>query len=340
MSDHDEEIADYIVKDSSIWNDPFSFQKQNSSDARVKIGLVRAAQFNDVSGELTYIVEVQDQGDKLFIPCRQLKKFGGVFNYEDYTHQTYKYDAKKDSIPAFETKAGDMVLVCYLNGDPREGMILGGLVHAARTVDLDPDDGPAFISQFNGIVNNINSDGELTVTFRGIPTNIGLFDRTPTTKLPEPTFDDKVGTSFWKFDKTGSYTVSDNAQSDPQTIKIDKTAGTTTVTSGKIVLKMTKGSQDTQLKTKTLVINADTSMNTNTKDWATVASATAKIKSPKIAFGTDGTELLDQITKLIDAIGKLTAISPVGPCAALIAAPQWSGVDAVKSAITGIKGTL
>lgn len=337
---HDDDIEDNIVKDSSIWRDPFSFQKHNESDARVKIGLVRAAQFNKIRGEITYIVEVQDQGDKLFIPCRQLRRFGGVFNYEDYTLQTYKFDPKKDSIPAFDTKAGDMVLVCYLNGDSREGMILGGLVHTARESTLQPADGPQYLSQFNGIVTNINKDGELTVTFRGIPTNIDKLSLTPTAELPDPTFNDSVGTSYYKFDKTGSWTVSDNATSNPQNIKIDKTAGTTTITSGKIILKMTKGSEDTQLKTKTLVINADTSMNTNTKDWATIASATAKIKSPKIAFGTDGTELLDQITKLIDAIGKLTAISPVGPCAALKSAPQWTGVDAVKSAITGIKGTL
>lgn len=336
----DDDFSDNIVQDSSIWRDPFSFAKHNESDARVKVGLVRAAQFDDIRGDITYIVEVQDQGDKLFIPCRQMRRFGGVFNYEDYTLQTYKYDTKKDAIPAFDTKAGDMVLCCYMNGDSREGMILGGLVHTARTSTLTPEDGPQYLSQFNGIVTNINKDGEYTVTFRGIPTNIAKLNASPSAELPDPTFNDSVGTSFYKFDKTGSWTVSDNATSDPQSIKIDKTAGITTVTSGKITLKMTKASEDTQLKTKTLVVNADTSMTTNTKDWATFASSTAKIKSPKIAFGTDGTELLDQITKLIDAIGKLTAISPVGPCAALIAAPQWSGVDAVKSAITGIKGTL
>jgi len=335
-----DDMDDNIVKDSSIWRDTFSFQKHAEVDTRIKIGLVRAAKFNDIRGEITYIVEVQDQGDKLFIPCRQLRRFGGVFNYEDYTLQTYSYQASKDAVPAFNTKAGDFVLVCYLNGDAREGLILGGLVHPARESTLMPDDGPQYLSEFNGIVNSINSDGELTVTFRGQPTNLSVLDAAPTDKLPAPTFDDSVGTSFYKFDKTGSYTVSDNAESDPQSIKIDKTAGTTTITSGQITLTMTKGSQDTTLKTKTMVINADTSMTTNTTDWSTIASSTAKIKSPKIAFGTDGTELLDQITKLIDAIGKLTAISPVGPCSALISAPQWSGVDAVKSAITGIKGSL
>src|ERR1700689_2756517 len=100
---HDDSVSDDIVKDSSIWRDSFSFQKHNSTDARLKIGLVRAAQFNKIRGEITYIVEVQDEGDKLFIPCRQLRKFGGIFNYEDFTLQTYKYSLEKDSVPAFET---------------------------------------------------------------------------------------------------------------------------------------------------------------------------------------------------------------------------------------------
>jgi len=337
---HDSNVGDYTVKDSSIWRDPFSFQKQSSTDARIKVGMVRTAQFNPIRGEIMYVVEVQDQGDKLFIPCYQLRKFGGIFNYEDYTLQTYKYNISYDAIPAFENKAGDMVLVGYLNGDPREGMILGGLVHPARVSTLQPEDGPQYLSQFNGIVTNINKDGELTVTFRGMPTNIDVLSNSPTGILPAPTFDDTVGSSFYKFDKTGSWTISDNATSDPQSIVIDKAGGTTTVTSGSIVLTMTKSSQNTTLTTKELDINASDAMNTTTKDWSTVASSTAKIKSPKIAFGTDGTELLDQITKLIDAIGALTAISPVGPCATLEAAPQWPAVNQIKVAITSIMGQL
>lgn len=70
------------------------------------------------------------------------------------------------------------------------------------------------------------------------------------------------------------------------------------------------------------------------------ATTSAKIKSPKVAIGTDGIELLDQLSQLIDAIGKLIAISPVGPCNALVTSPQWSGVAAVQSKIKEITGNF
>ena len=68
---------------------------------------------------------------------------------------------------------------------------------------------------------------------------------------------------------------------------------------------------------------------------------TAKwLKSPKIAIGTDGTELLDQLVQLIDAIGTQTIITPVGPASPVSASPQWAQVTAIQQKINGIKGSL
>lgn len=334
-------MADPIVKDSSVWRDQHSFARQSGHDARLKIGIVRTAQFNKDRGEMTYIVEVQDEGDKLFIQCKQMRRHGGVYNFEDYTLQTYKFDQKYDNIPAFDTKAGDAVLVAFLNGDSREGIIIGGLVHSARMSTLKPEDGPQYLSQFNGIETSINKDGEYTVTFKAQPKNIAKLKDSPNgKKIAAPEWDTDVGTSYFKFDKEGSYTVSDHAKSDPQSIKIDKKNGKIIVTSGKIVLTMEKKKELTTLVCKELSIDAKDKMTTKTKDWLTDASATATIKSPKVAFGTDSIELLDQITKLVEALGKLTPISPVGPCAPMQSSPQWSGVEEVKSKINTIKGTV
>jgi hypothetical protein len=334
-------MSDPIVKDSSIWQDPFSFQKMNSTDSKLKIGIVRTSQFNKDRGDITYIVEVQDAGDKLFIQCRHLRKHGGVYNFEDFTLQDYKFDQKYDPIPAFDTKAGDAVLVAYLNGDSREGVILGGLTHSARASTLKPEDGPQYLSQFNGIETSINKDGEYTVTFKAQPKNISKLKDSPNgKKIVAPEWDKEVGTSYFKFDKEGSYTVADNATSDPQSLKIDKKNGKIIITSGKIVLTMEKKKELTTLVCKELNIAAKDKMSTKTKEWLTDASATATIKSPKIAFGTDNIELLDQIIKAIEAIGKVTPISPVGPCAPMQSAPQWPQVDAIKSKINTIKGTV
>lgn len=63
------------------------------------------------------------------------------------------------------------------------------------------------------------------------------------------------------------------------------------------------------------------------------------LASGKVALG-NGDELLALISDLITAVGSLTALSPVGPCAPLTAAPQWSAVSTIKGKIDVIKGTL
>jgi hypothetical protein len=70
------------------------------------------------------------------------------------------------------------------------------------------------------------------------------------------------------------------------------------------------------------------------------ASATAIVNSPKVAIGNGTIELLDQLTQLIDALGKVTPISPVGPCTSLNEVEDWHVVEQIKANINKIKGTL
>ena len=286
-------------------------------------------------------VEVQSEGDKLVVACRQLNILGGAYNFEEAVLQTYNFDRATDEVGNFEAKAGDAVVVGFLNGDPREGLILGGLSHTSRQNRFELDDGPQYVMSVNGLEREINKDGEYTVTFKGQPTNASVLSDKPTTEpIPEPEYDEEVGSTFFKFDVEGGWTVSDNATSDPQSVHVNKSAGTITITSGAIILTMTKGEEATSLTTKTLTVDAADAITNNTKDWRTEASATAVLKSPKVAIGTDGTELLDQIVKLIDALGAQTIITPVGPATPIQGSPQWSQVAQIKSAINGIKGKL
>src|SRR5690606_2811389 len=101
-------------------------------------------------------------------------------------------------------KAGDAVLVAFLNGEAREAVILGGLIHPARKSTLDITKGPQYISEFNGVETSINNDGEYKLTFKAVPTNAKKLDDKPSSKIPAPTYDTKVGGSFFWFDKTGS----------------------------------------------------------------------------------------------------------------------------------------
>jgi phage gp45-like len=329
-----------IVKDSSVWINPDNYADANKLDGLIRVGTIKKAVNDGKTGEIRYLVEINTHGDKVELNCRMMRRFGGVYNYEDYIFQGYKIDDKPDPVNFSEAKAGDLVLVCFLNGQGREGAILGGVSHAARKTEIKATDGPQYKTEFNGIETFINKDGEMTVTFKGIPTNIALLAATPSARIPSPKYDTAVGTSFYKFDKTGSWTVSDNAKSDKQFIKIDKKEGVIEVVSGKISLKMTKKTEEVSLKCKLLDVIADDKITAKTKELAIDASDKASIKSPKVAIGKEGVELLDQLAKLVDALAKVIPISPVGPCSSLMASPQWSGVEQVKAKIKEITGTF
>jgi hypothetical protein len=329
-----------IVRDSSIWTHPSAMTVHNRMDGLIRVGIVKGV-FNDAdTGELRYLVGVNNNGREINTNCRMLRRFGGVYNYEDYIGHGYNTNDSPDMVSSYNAKAGDAVLVGQFNGQGREGVILGGLTHAARTTTIQAVDGPQYDAEFNGIHTNINTDGEWTLTFKGQPTNLDQLNDVPAGQIPPPIYDTTVGGSFMKFDVTGGWTVSDVANNGPQSMVIDKAAGTITVTSGQISLVLDKGAQSVDLTCKDTTIDSSNSYTLTTQDYSVTASSTAKIDSPKVAIGHDGTELLDQLSKLIDALGQVTAISPVGPCTPLMATPQWSQVEQIKSKIDEIKGTL
>jgi len=133
-----------IVRDSSIWSHAETMAAYNRTDAMIRVGIVKAA-FNDTAtGELRYLVSVNSNGREIAVNCIMLRRFGGVYNYEDYISHGYNYQDKPDSIAGYNAKAGDAVLVGQLNGQGRDGIILGGLNHAARTTTIQATGGPQY----------------------------------------------------------------------------------------------------------------------------------------------------------------------------------------------------
>lgn len=329
-----------IVKDSTIWRNSSNFEAVNFKDPNIRLGIVKRAYRDELTSDLRYLVEVRDRNDGIELNCRLMRKFGGVYNYEDTVFHGYKFDDKPDPVSSFEAKAGDVVLVAHLNGEAREGIIIGCVMHPARTSDIDITKGPQYKAEFNGIETKINEFGEYTVTFKAVPTNAPKLNDKPSAKIPPPQYDTKVGTSFFKFDKTGSYEVSDNDQNGIQNIRIDKPKGLIEINSGKIKLTLTKKDEKVDLKCKLLNIVADDKITGKTKEYTLEASTFIKMKSPKVAIGKQGIELLDQLFQLVEALGKVTPISPVGPCTALKATPQWPGVVGIQSKIKEITGSL
>ena len=328
------------VKDSALWRTPSAAAALFNKDPYLRIAIIKKVYREKISTELKYLVEIQDRNDSIEVNARMLRRFGGAFNYEDIVYHGYKFDDKPDPVRAFDAKAGDAVLVAFLNGEAREAVILGGLIHPARKSTVDITKGPQYVSEFNGVETTINENGEYKIIFKAVPTNIKKLDDKPSKTLPKPTYDTKVGGSFFQFDKTGSIEFNDKDQGGIQNVRIDKPGGTITVNSGKIKLVMTKKSEKVELKCKLLDIVSDDKIDGKTKEFKLEASTSVKVNSPKVAIGKEGIELLDQISQMIDALAKVIPISPVGPCSAIGASPQWAGVVSVQSKIKEITGSL
>jgi hypothetical protein len=255
------------VKDSSIWLKPSSLEVINTLDNRLYIGIVREV-FNDVNtNELRYLVEIRHRNDVVFSNCRMLRRWGGAFNYEDSVMRGYTHNNTSNEENGPEAIPGDAVLVGQFAGQGREGIILGGLTHVARKNFLDVKKGPQYRSEFNGIETSINEDGEWTLTFRGQPTNLSKLNATPSEPIPTPEYNTDVGTSYMKWDKTGSFTLSDEATDGDkrQRLFIDKKNGTIDVDSGKVNLHITKKDQSVKWTTELYVV-----------------------KSPKVRLGEEG----------------------------------------------------
>lgn len=291
-----------IVKDSSIWQNASDYSAFSKKDNSLRIGIVKKVYRDAETGDLRFLTEMRDMNDAIELNCRMLRKFGGVFNYEDTVLHGYKFDDKPDPTTDFAAKAGDVVLVGLLNGQAREGIILGALTHPARTSTVDITKGPQYVSEFNGIETVINQDGEYVLTFKAIPTNIAILDNKPYQELPAATYDTKIGSSFLKFDKTGSFEVNDKSQTGLQNFRIDKAAGTVVINSGSVSLKFTKKSQQIDFKAKVTNFVSDTSMSTKTQTFSVDATSSVQIKSPRIAIGASGIELLQQIADSLDKL--------------------------------------
>lgn len=340
-----------IVKDSSIWNNPENLKEVTERDARLRIGIIKRVYADTATNEVRYLTEMLDRNDQVLLNCRLMRSMGGIFNYEDTVHRGYKFDERRDRVSDYSCKAGDTVIVAFLNGDPREGVILGGIFHPGRKTELKIEDGPQYQSEFNGIKKNINKDGEYTITFKGQPTNLSILNDLPNNTAPVPKYDLEVGTTFLKFDKTGSFEVNDNATKLLQNFRIDKPKGTITLNSGKVMVKMTKEGEKIDVKSKEHSTISDNTITKKTKRFKMNALEDQKFISPKTAIGNDGIELLElvsQLAKVVQDIATENSIeihpTGVGPSEKPVNSGQYvsaaSKAGVIKGKVDTIKGSL
>jgi phage gp45-like len=325
-----------IIKDSSIWKTPIS-NLSNKEQNRIDIGMVIEERYSKELDSVLYLVETYQGHKRAVMSCTQMVKSGDIYNYEEIKLRNQPKKNTQGTNLAFKTRLGEMVLVACVGGVDNSGVIIGSIRHPGRTIKLTTKD-MAYASEYNGLETTIDKDGAYKIKFQGTPTN--LKDAREGSKIDLPKYDDKTSGSYLSFDSTGSFILTDAAKEKPQTIKIDKQNGFITIVSGDISMTMDKKSKKISIKCEEKTVEANKKMSIKTPEFSVDSSKSVKIKGQKIAIGYGGNELLEILSNLIDEIGQLVIISPVGTCTPIQGTATWPKILLLKNKISTIKGSL
>lgn len=327
----------YNVRDSSMNIDSSSSMDSVSSPATIRQGIVRE-KFIGKDKKTHYVVEVNVAGTIVPVNCSVMVRFGGPYNFEEVSYRPYRISGINppiDPLPykAYDVRAGDVVVVGFFDNSTRAGVIFGCLQHPAHNQDIDSKK-TGYINTYNSIETKITDDGEYRVTFKGKLLN-PLDIHIPGTPILPPQYDPIQGGTYFSLSSDGSFTIDDNVM---QSLKIDKTGKSTTITSGKTVLELTPTGY--KVTTPQLSFDSKASAELKAASISMEAKTTVKVKGLKVAIGSSSFELIDGLIKLIDALGTIIVTSPVGPCNPLQGSPTWAQVLAIKTQLTAIKGSL
>ena len=335
---------DYIVRDSSVLPNLRSHEAILEKDTSLRIGIVREE--IETNTGLIYNVEVMVDGKMVQVGCTTTSRWGDAHNFEEFNRRPWLTTASGLLSPSagakYSVRSGDVVLIAYLNGKSREGVILGGLNHSSRKTHLKKGV-IGYLSEFNGLETSIVADGSYKVTFKGYTdANDAALKIPPTgTDVPAPIYNPLTGGSYFGFTNTGSYVASDGSQ----LIKInkDQVSGSIIIKSGSSYIEL-GGNQaigNFSVKSGKTTINSDTDISIKSTTSMALQSLQVSLKGTQIAIGNDQFELFDGLIKLIDAIGTLIIMSPVGTCAPVSSAPTWAtNVVPLKLKLSAIKGAV
>lgn len=279
-------LKEYIIDDSSRHPNRASLIGKEYS---IRVGMVRDRIYVQKGRETKYIVEVWKENKLYPMTCTRTSRFGGLYNFEEYNYRGFKAGEDNASLGNFQFIPGDQVIVAAMNGESREGIILGCIKHRGRDEVLPSVDNEiAYISEFNGLQTAINKSGEYRVTFKGCPTNIKNLENAPTgSEYEQPKYDLEKGYSYYEFDKDGSFMLTDNSNDEnPQYIRVDKPSGKIEIVSGKTSFVIDKAVESYTITNKSTTFEAADDWNLNTK--ATTIKSTDIIEMETSAFKTKG----------------------------------------------------
>jgi hypothetical protein len=171
---------------------------------------------------------------KMYSNCLHINSLSSL---ADYSYQTLRVDKPKPGATAdedssmIENRLGSKVLVLCINGASSEPVIIGGIRDDSQSDVGRKDRGVHMDWEFNGVHVSIADDGSYSVEYKGPTTTRGELD-------PDRGKDESTGTKV-SVSANGTFKVA--TKSDKQSVVIDHSAGTITVTGDKdLTLKADK----------------------------------------------------------------------------------------------------
>jgi hypothetical protein len=267
---------------------------------------------DDSSNLLRYVVRVENgYGSSTFVSNVYCSTFlGGIADGLKIYRRATVEDGKQFKInEKSQFGVGDRVVVAFINNDARRGIIIGGTPRVVDKVDLPEPDvkKPQMRFQYLGMVFDIDTKGQLTITHNGAPeiTDSPNLEVTPDEK--------KVSTLTFKDDSSFVFT-----DANKQSIMVDSSNKKIELISDKEKVSI---DQTGSIKVE--------------------ASKDVTIKAPKVAIGTSSTELFDLIDKLLEALQQAAPQFVQTPVGIGVLDPNLlSTIVETKTKISQIKGKI
>jgi hypothetical protein len=195
--------------------------------------------------------------------CMKIDAFGSIADFMDFKYRPQtKQDSKSQTDPTKQD--GAMVILLCINGQSESGLIVGGIQHPKRSLNLDKAKGLHLEGEYNGLNWSVDKDGALKIQFKSATDSLGK----PSNK--------DAGGSIFSMEKDGSIEVSDVYEK----IRLDKTKKTIS----------TFSRSDTTLESNArILLKAKDNIDQNTsKDWLIKASGSAKVEAKDLTISIGG----------------------------------------------------
>jgi hypothetical protein len=255
----------------------------------------------------------------------------------DFSTFTLRPNSKKSE----PSGNGSKVLVLCINGDNSQAIILGGVRDGDQDFDTK-DLGHHSIQQFNGIRQEINKEGELTITFKGATKTDG--------SLAEGADSSASGTSL-KFARDGSLELAHDDQHlviDHPNKKVELVAAKELDLSGPTGVNIDSNAT-VKITAANIKVGGDAAVDALVKGTTYRTAETTMHSAQIAALNAAAAALTTMSASMIAAAGSLAAvtIAPAAPAAlkplapvAVSLTPMGPQLAAVAAALTAIATTL